>query len=112
MPRWKVYVFLGLRKFRLLTLDDEEHVFQEYNLLYRMSDQEDVFIIANLAELHTATLTELPEQTAAAVPIIRFLGLLSSRDDLYPPEFLLKPDFYLKIEGSNPSLTRIPSILV
>ncbi|NGZ75231.1 hypothetical protein [Saccharibacillus alkalitolerans] len=90
--RWKS------RLFRLLTLDDSEKVFDERNILYRMSDREDVFVIAALSAHEIPDLSEKARQDPVGIPIIRFLGLLSSRDDLYPPEYLLKPDFYLQID--------------
>ncbi|OWA34044.1 hypothetical protein B9G55_17070 [Saccharibacillus sp. O16] len=89
------------RSFRLLTLDHEDQVFQERNVLYRMSDEEDVFVIAHVPKPKPFDPTQPFGDPADSLPTIRFLGLLSARDDLYPPEFLLQPDIYLKIEPSK-----------
>lgn len=81
------------RAFNLLTLDFSHNVFDERNVLYRMNDQDDVFAIVALPE--RTFLDESGQEQTLQIPIAEIRGLLSAREDLYPLDFWLKPDFLL-----------------
>lgn len=89
--RWKG------KDFHLLTLDMPEKVFDEKNVLYRMSDIEDAFVIAALPQRTFTVIDPSGHSRTQQDTIIEFRGLLSAREDLYPLKFLLKPDFFLKL---------------
>ncbi|MBF8982257.1 hypothetical protein IZY60_01765 [Lutibacter sp. B2] len=67
------------KEFTLVTLDKEEEVFSEANILYPANKNKDVFYIVNKGDY--------------GIGYIK--GLLSSRADLYQLEYLSQPDFVL-----------------
>lgn len=66
--------------YRLITLDHMENVFNSNNVIYKLTDAEDALVIVHITS---------PD----SFPIVLFKGFLSARDDLYPIEYLLKPQF-------------------
>ncbi|QCT01592.1 hypothetical protein E6C60_0871 [Paenibacillus algicola] len=82
------------REFHLVTLDHAEHVFKPENVVYKMTDKEDAFVIVEHVE---------PENLGYHYPdpahrgtVALFKGLISARDDIYPLEYMREPDFWLK----------------
>lgn len=68
------------KSFRVVTLDRHEEVFAPTNLLYPCTHDLDVWLIVNRKEEYQIGLIK---------------GLITSRDDLYPPDYLASPLFYL-----------------
>ncbi len=66
--------------FILLTLDIFDNVFDSNNILYPFSERKDVFAIVQIEGKYNTGLIK---------------GILSSRDDLYPIEYLRRPEFIL-----------------
>lgn len=82
------------REYNVITFDHLENVFSPENVIYKMTEDEDVFVIVKL---------EKPEKLGYLYtndddqkrPIALFKALISARDDIYPLEYLLKQEFYL-----------------
>ncbi|OWR30768.1 hypothetical protein CDO73_09255 [Saccharibacillus sp. O23] len=94
------------RDYHLLTLDTAEKVFDERNTLYRMSDLEDVFVIVNFGKPKIVMNEQNVVLDTDDLPLIEFRGFLSSRDDLYPLDFLLKSDFRLSLKPPDPEIIK------
>lgn len=94
------------RDYRLLTLDTADNVFNERNTLYRMSDLEDAFVIAGFGQPKIAMNEQNVVLESDNLPLIEFRGFLSSREDLYPLDFLLKPDFRLSLKPPDPEIIK------
>lgn len=69
------------KQFHIITLDHADNIFKPENIIYKLTDEEDAFVIVDLADQH--------------FPIAKFKALISSRDDIYPLEYLLKPEFIM-----------------
>jgi hypothetical protein len=81
-------------QFHLITLDHADNIFKPENIIYKLTDEEDFFVIVKLVE--PENLGYLYNIDADQhVPIAIFKALISARDDLYPLEYLLKPEFVL-----------------
>lgn len=93
----------------LIAFDQMESVLQPYNHIYKLTDAEDTYVIVYLEKpenLGIVTFDDKPQ-----LPIALFKAFLTTRDDIYPLEYLLKPDFVM-IESSdeeNSSSTAISS---
>lgn len=94
------------RNYRLLTLDTPEKVFDERNTLYRMSDLEDAFVIVKFEKTQIVMNEQNVVLDTDDLPLIEFRGFLSSRDDLYPLDFLLKSDFRLSLTPPDPEIIK------
>ncbi|UQZ34873.1 hypothetical protein C2I18_15835 [Paenibacillus sp. PK3_47] len=82
------------RMFHLLTLDHLANVLHPGNVLYRMSDAEDAFVIVQLSSAENAGYAD-PDNKAPRTPIALFKGVLSAREDIYSLDYLMKPDFFM-----------------
>ncbi|MDO3413040.1 hypothetical protein QWJ34_24970 [Saccharibacillus sp. CPCC 101409] len=83
------------RAFNLVALGLPEDVFDERNVLYKMTEAEDVFVIVRLMTPAEFGVVYEPAP-APSYRLAEFRGLLSARDDLYPPAYLLEPEFILR----------------
>lgn len=72
-------------QFHVITLDFAENIFNSENIMYKMTEEEDTYVILRL-------------DRTGEFPIASFKALITSRNDLYPLDYLLKPDFILKEE--------------
>ncbi|MBD2872555.1 hypothetical protein [Paenibacillus arenilitoris] len=81
------------REFHVVTLDHEDNVFKPENIIYKLTDQEDAFIVVQLVEpeLLGYHYTNIENRH----PIAFFKALISARNDIYPLEYLLNPDFVM-----------------
>lgn len=79
------------KSLHLITFDDIEDVLQSNNYIYRLTDNEDTFVIAALE--HRADLSHDDENPK--LPIAHIKALLTAREDIYPLEHLKEPDFIL-----------------
>lgn len=81
------------QEFHLITFDHLENVLYPENIIYKLNDKEDAFVIVQLSmaeDLGIRYSIETEKQ-----PIALFQGLLSAREDIYPLEYLIKPEFFL-----------------
>ncbi|MCL6605301.1 MAG: hypothetical protein K6T94_20765 [Paenibacillus sp.] len=81
------------QEFHLITLDHLDNVLHPENILYKLTDKEDAFIIVQLSKAEDLGIRY--SNNSDLQPIAVFKGLLSSREDIYPLEYLLKPDFFM-----------------
>jgi len=83
--------------YHLVTLDFPDKVFNPGNILYPLTAREDAFVIVQLE------VPEKPGHTNASgkdgQPIATIKALLTARDDIYPLDYLLRPEFYLVIRS-------------
>lgn len=81
------------KEFRIITFDHLEKVVNPTNIIYKLTDREDVFVIAELQpQSEKSDNSELPE--------VLFKALISARDDIYPLDYLLNPEFILSPNDS------------
>lgn len=77
----KIFKHKWLNKdFILLTLDNIENVLHLDNVIYPFTDREDAFAIVHIENKYRTGLIK---------------GIISAREDLYPIEYLSKPEFIL-----------------
>lgn len=96
------------KTFRLVAFERMDNVLRPDNRMYRLTDAEDAFVIVYL---------EKPENLGYAapandsqLPIALFKAFLSARDDIYPPEYLAKPEFILRQSGMEEIENRAANI--
>lgn len=82
------------REYHLITFDCAAEVFNTENVIYKLSDEEDAFVIVRLVE--PEKLGYQYTDSKDRHPIALFKALITARDDIYPLEYLLKPDFFLQ----------------
>ena len=73
---WRNLIFL------LVTLDEYKEVFNPLNRIYPLTKQEDVFVIVRI-------------EPGCGYNMVFIKGLISSRNDLYPLDYLATPNFML-----------------
>ncbi|AIQ39898.1 hypothetical protein [Paenibacillus sp. FSL R5-0912] len=81
------------QEFHLITLDHLENVLHPENILYKLTDAEDAFVIVQLRKAEDLGIRY--SNDSEMQPIALFKGLLSSRKDVYPVEYLIKPEFFM-----------------
>ncbi|OMD93530.1 hypothetical protein [Paenibacillus odorifer] len=81
------------QEFRLVTFDHLEHVLHPENIIYKLTDEKDAFVIVQLCKPEGLGFHYSSE--AEQLPIALFKGLLSSREDIYSLEYLMKPEFIM-----------------
>ncbi|QGQ97571.1 hypothetical protein EHS13_23110 [Paenibacillus psychroresistens] len=81
-------------QYHLITFDHLENVFKQGNIIYKLTDQEDAFVIVQLVE--PEKLGYQYSDSKDRHPIALFKALISARDDIYPPEYLCKEEFFLQ----------------
>lgn len=74
------FINWGLKDFILVTLDLHENVFNFNNIIYPLSKNNDVFLIVKVEKKYRTALIK---------------ALISARDNLYPVDYLLYPNFVL-----------------
>lgn len=76
------------KEFHVITFDHSENVFKSENVIYKLTDKEDAFVIVKL---------ELPKNLGFQYTedIALFKAFISGRNDIYPLDYLLQPDFLL-----------------
>jgi hypothetical protein len=95
------------REFHLITFDYADEVFKPENVIYKLTDEEDSFVIVQLVAPDKLGYHYTDENDQKR-PVALFKGLISARDDIYPLEYLLKPQFLLrKDEGCLPLENRV-----
>lgn len=82
------------REFHVITFDHTENVFKPENVIYRLTDEEDAFVVVQLVE--PEKLGYIYTNIDDKHPIALFKALISARDDIYPLEYLLKPEFVMQ----------------
>lgn len=82
------------RKVHLITFDYAENVFKTENVIYKLTGEEDAFIIVQLEE--PEKLGYHYTDKAKIRPIALFKALISARDDIYPLEYMMQPAFHLE----------------
>ncbi|WP_313641767.1 hypothetical protein [Paenibacillus sp.] len=81
------------QEFHLITFDHLENVLHPENIIYKLNDKEDAFVIVQLCKSEDLGIRYSIE--SEKLPIALFKGLLSAREDIYPLEYLIKPDFFM-----------------
>jgi hypothetical protein len=83
------------REFHLITFDYADEVFKPENVIYKLTDEEDAFVIVQLVEPEKLGYQHTDENDQKR-PVALFKGFISAREDIYPLEYLLKPQFLLR----------------
>lgn len=84
------------REYNLITFDEDEYVFNDKNVIIKTSDKEDCFVIAYLEDPQKAGYI----MTSNLInKIIQIKAFISGRNDLYPLEYLLESEFYIKYDA-------------
>ncbi|MEC0238364.1 hypothetical protein P4H66_00570 [Paenibacillus dokdonensis] len=76
----------------IFLLDELDSVFSELNVICRMNRKEDAYLIIQFAQPETLGVTFYPSE-GKRIALIK--GLISANPELYPPSYLLQPDFEL-----------------
>ncbi|OAB41575.1 hypothetical protein PMSD_00205 [Paenibacillus macquariensis subsp. defensor] len=82
------------KQFHLITFDHADNIFKPENIIYKLTEEEDAFVIVELVspeKLRYKYSTEADHIFTFA----SFKALISSRDDINPLEYLRKPKFIL-----------------
>ncbi|OME26359.1 hypothetical protein [Paenibacillus odorifer] len=87
------------QEFHLITFDHLENVLHPENILYKLIDKEDAFVIIQLKKPEDLGIRYFHEEDIQ--PIALFKGLLSAREDIYPVEYLIKPEFFMCQDSSS-----------
>ena len=82
------------REFHLVTFDHLENALNPENFIYKLNDKEDAFVIVKLEKPEKLGYQYTSEREKR--PIALFKGLISARNDIYPLNYLMKPEFYLR----------------
>ncbi|WP_410514039.1 hypothetical protein PaeBR_06395 [Paenibacillus sp. BR2-3] len=80
-------------EFHLVTFDHLENVLHPENVLYKLTDAEDAFVIVQLRKAEDLGIRY--SNDSEIQPIALFKGLLSAREDVYPVEYMIKPEFFM-----------------
>ncbi|MBD3920994.1 hypothetical protein H8B09_19665 [Paenibacillus sp. PR3] len=83
------------KPYNLVTFDHPEQVFHSENIIYKLNEQEDTFVIVQLEEYENYY-PQYYYTTKKKPPTAKIKALFSSREDIYPLEYLLKPKFHLE----------------
>jgi hypothetical protein len=73
----------------LIVFDHADDVFKPENVIYKLTDEEDAFVIVQLVEAEKLGYKHTND-TDQKRPVALFKGLISARDDIYPLEYLMK----------------------
>ncbi len=87
------------KEFHMVTFDHMDNVLQPHNYIYKLTDAEDAFVIIHLEK--TEFLGYDSSKDKPQLPIALFKALLTARNDIYPLEYLLQPDFVLIESGDE-----------
>jgi hypothetical protein len=79
----------------LITFDYADDVFKPENVIYKLTDVEDAFVIVQLVEPEKLGY-QYTDENDQKRPVALFKAIISARDDIYPLEYLMKPDFILR----------------
>jgi hypothetical protein len=82
------------REYHLITFDITDEVFKTENVIYKLTDEGDAFVIVQLVE--PEKLGYQYTDSKDRHPIALFKALISARDDIYPLEYLLRAEFFLQ----------------
>jgi uncharacterized protein YuzE len=85
------------REFHVVTFDHSENVFKSENVICKLTDQEDAFVILQLGDPKSLGYHYTNDNNQRR-PIALFKALISARDDIYPLEYLLRAEFFLQNE--------------
>ncbi|WP_128100360.1 hypothetical protein [Paenibacillus sp. DCT19] len=83
------------RTFHVMTYAYAEEVRNPNNVIYRCTNEEDVFVVGEIVPYSTTS------STGQRYGMLHFRALISARDDLYPLSYMCKPDFDLTIHASE-----------
>lgn len=81
------------RPFHVMTYSYMEEVINPDNVIFRCTNAEDVFVVAELIPFRAGGVVEQPNHR-----YLHFRALISARDDLYPIEYMCRPDFDLNLD--------------
>jgi len=81
------------RSFHVMTYSYMEEVCNPKNVIYKCTNAEDVFVVAELAPYRVGGVAEHPQHL-----YLHFRALISARDDLYPIDYMCEPDFDLNLD--------------
>ncbi|WP_410513455.1 hypothetical protein PaeBR_03065 [Paenibacillus sp. BR2-3] len=82
-------------EFHMITFYYADDVFKPENIIYKLTDEEDAFVIVELIEPEKLGFHYTDEKDQKR-PIALFKALISSIDDIYPLEYMMKPEFILR----------------
>ncbi|WP_248928641.1 hypothetical protein [Paenibacillus hamazuiensis] len=86
------------KEYHLISFDHEDIVFNPENVIYKLTDQEDAFVIVKLEEPEKLGHHHLDQKDRCPIALVK--GLISARGDIYPLEYMLQPNFYLRKNSS------------
>ncbi len=81
------------QSFHVMTYSYMEEVLNPNNVIFRCTDAEDVFVVAELIPFRVGGVVEQLNHR-----FLHFRALISARDDLYPIDYMCQPDFDLNLE--------------
>lgn len=82
------------KEFHVATFDHSENVFKSENVIYKLTDAEDAFVVVQFEDPKNLGYHYTNDNDQRR-PIALFKALISARDDIYPIEYLLKPQFVM-----------------
>jgi hypothetical protein len=83
------------KEFHLITFDYLDEVFKPENVIYKLTDEEDAFVIVQLVKPEKLGY-QYTDENDQKRPVALFKALISARNDIYPLEYLLKPEFFIR----------------
>lgn len=81
------------KPYHVVTFEQEANVFHPDNMIYKLTEQDDVWMIVQLVEPEILGF-RYPDPSQRKL-IVQFKALVSAREDLYPVDYLLSPRFIL-----------------
>jgi hypothetical protein len=72
----------------LITFDHADDVFKPENVIYKLTDEEDAFVIVQFVEPDKLGY-QYTDENDQKRPVALFKRLISTTDDIYPLEYLL-----------------------
>ncbi|MDT0125409.1 hypothetical protein Q9R46_22265 [Paenibacillus sp. RRE4] len=81
------------QSFHVMTYSYMDEVINPNNVIFRCTNAEDVFVVAELVPFRAGGVVEQPNNL-----YLHFRALISARDDLYPVDYMCQPDFDLNLD--------------
>jgi hypothetical protein len=83
------------KEFHLITFDHADDVFKTENVIYKLTDEEDAFVIVQLIEPEKLGY-HYTDENYQKRPVALFKAFISAREDIYPLEYMMKPKFVMR----------------
>ncbi len=83
------------KEFHLVTFDHADNVFKPENVIFKLTDEEDAFVIVQLLEPEKLGY-QYTNEADQKRPIALFEALISAKNDIYPLEYMMKPQFVMR----------------